>query len=341
MTKKQYIVKRSDRLAAQGESNFSDMLVHNTKTDAFEKNSNTLSLEQLLRHKTYGCISTSIGDLCIFCLTPKNQMNLHKSLGKDIKKCLPYEYVKKLSKYICYPKESLLEGEYMPKSVMLTDDDIAGLCSDDLDAISKKYFENNKKLNREQSRIVTDGIKVYPNLNATISPKEDIDSWTEYLYKLSVLEIEEIIKQRYKPFFELSCFFVTLNKQIEQAIQWGNKYKSIDHNAHASDILETNMPHLKNNHIGQKLLNKLVDLKGESNKSDTVIIDQLKEARDNFSKSSKQSFTFNIIVAVVMFIIGGVTLYYTALPSFDKTPSKDVIEPKSQNPIGRDQIIQV
>jgi len=39
----------------------------------------------LPEQKTYGCISTSIGDLCVFCISSANQSDLYKSLGKKVK----------------------------------------------------------------------------------------------------------------------------------------------------------------------------------------------------------------------------------------------------------------
>ena len=94
----------------------------------------------------YGCISTSIGELCVFYFSAGNKSDLHKSLDGRMEECSPEKFVREFSRYVCYPKEILLEGECKPKFVVLTDEDIRKLEPSDLDNISKLFIENNKSL---------------------------------------------------------------------------------------------------------------------------------------------------------------------------------------------------
>lgn len=54
----------------------------------------------LPEQKTYGCILTSIGELCVFYISSANQSDLNKSLGKKIKDCSPEKFVREFSRIL-------------------------------------------------------------------------------------------------------------------------------------------------------------------------------------------------------------------------------------------------
>lgn len=149
-----------------------------------------ISLSSLIKQVTYGRIGTSIGELYLFSISGRNKSDLYKSLGERIENCSPEKFVREFSKYVCYPKDSLLEGECKSESVVLTDEDIRKLELLDLDNISKLFIEKNKYLYTgriEKHSCDEEGKAVHP--------KEDSESYTEYLHRLFILEVKEKKKQ--------------------------------------------------------------------------------------------------------------------------------------------------
>ena len=69
---------------------------------------------------------------------------------EESKTALLKNLLEHFSRYVCYPKDNLLEGECKPKLVVLTDEDIRKLDPSDLNNISKLFVENNKYLYTEQ-----------------------------------------------------------------------------------------------------------------------------------------------------------------------------------------------
>src|SRR4030042_6352606 len=98
------------------------------------------------KQEPFGWIHTSIGDLCVFYHSAKDEIEIEKDLGKPFNKCQPIDFVRNLVRYICFLKSSLKDGKYKPDNPILTNDDILSLTESDLEAIAKLFIENSDYL---------------------------------------------------------------------------------------------------------------------------------------------------------------------------------------------------
>ncbi|MBU2882331.1 hypothetical protein KO525_06425 [Psychrosphaera sp. B3R10] len=195
-----------------------------------------LNISKLLKQEAYACIQTSLGDLCVFGISYKNQTDLEKDLETPIKDCLPTEFIRNFCVYICFPKSSLKEEKYKPHKPVLTIESVKNLTEDDLERIAGVYIDNNeylfkklefKKKKNEKGEIVSSG--EYKDIE---HPRNKKETNISYLYRLSVLQMEKRKKEMeelFKSVSGLGSFSSTLTDSIKDTLAMGDSLsKSIE-----------------------------------------------------------------------------------------------------------------
>lgn len=297
-----------------------------------------------INNETFGCISTAIGDLCVFNITSGNQSDFYKYLYQEDKhKCGAEEYIRVLSIYICYPKDSLIDGKYMPNSIILKKDDVNKLEIDDLENISKLYLENNKYLYAEEKekRLKNekdDTIIISVDYGQTIHHKFEDESWTKYLYRLFGLDSIKQKKQHerlIKSVIGDTNFSNPLMKNINSTLSLGDTFsKTLDEFHNRIDFIPNPTIDLfeaikkQKEHQRQPFnelrdrLDNLINISVESskfiiesNKTQIVIANEIKESSDSSSFFSKINITMTKAVLILTFIglvLTGYSVYYQA-----------------------------
>jgi len=188
-----------------------------------------LDLGKILKQEAYACIDTCIGELCVFGINVKGQTELQEKIDASLKECSPSDFVRSFCLYVCFPKESLKDNKYKPDRPVLTDDDVNNLSEDDLEKIAGIYIEKNnylfkkltfKKKTNEKGETVNYG--EYKDIEY---PREESESNTSYLYRLSILEGEKYKKQfedMFKSVSGLSSFSSKLTDSIKNTLTLGD-----------------------------------------------------------------------------------------------------------------------
>ncbi|KDM91387.1 hypothetical protein [Photobacterium galatheae] len=133
-------------------------------------------------------IGTSIGDLKILKFTIKSSSDLEKAIDGESEELTPLNYMRSFVRVVCYPIESLIDGnkpDYYPLSV----DDVRKLSIDELNEIAGEFIRVNKYLYREKKRIENDEddkVSVTYRPGKVLYSKKESESNVEYLYRLQV-----------------------------------------------------------------------------------------------------------------------------------------------------------
>lgn len=189
----------------------------------------SLNLGKLLKQEAYACIETSLGELCVFGINVKGQIELQKNLESSIEDCLPSDFIRNLCVYVCFPKDSLKEEKYKPDSPVLTTEDVKILAEDELDKIAGTYIDNSeylfKKLEFKKKKNDKGKIVNYGEYKEIVHPRNEEETNVSYLYRLSVLQIEERKKQMdglFKSVSGLGNFSSALTDSIKNTLTMGD-----------------------------------------------------------------------------------------------------------------------
>ncbi|NTU49830.1 MAG: hypothetical protein HGA87_02885 [Desulfobulbaceae bacterium] len=150
-----------------------------------------MDLNKIFDVEPYTCFDTSIGRLCLFCLSVKNEDMLMSELGDSIDICGSEKYVRLLVMYTCYPEVSLRNGKYKPDDVVLSISDIQILSQDELEVISGKIIEHYSYLYKRSERRerIDDkgGAVIFFEYTDIEYPKENEENDVDYLYRISLI----------------------------------------------------------------------------------------------------------------------------------------------------------
>ncbi len=190
----------------------------------------SLVLKELLKkQKSYACIRTSIGELCVFGINVKDQTELYKNIDISLGECLPTDFIRHLCIYVCFPKDNLIEEKYKPDNPILTLEDVEKLTEEELDEIAGIYIDNNeylfKKLEFKKKRNDKGEIVNYGDYSEIEHPRNEEETNISYLYRLSVLEIEKSEKQMedmFKSVSGIDSFSSTLTDSIKNTLTMGD-----------------------------------------------------------------------------------------------------------------------
>lgn len=308
------------------------------------------------------CINTSIGELCIFHLTIGSQIELYEELGKSISESNPTEFVRKLSRQICFPKESLKENKYKPKEPVLSVDEIASLTEDDLEAIAQVYVENNdylfRKLVFETSNETEAGTKVNLDKGEIEYPRGEKESFTQYLTRLSIIQKEKQTAQFKKLYSGITNFSNTLGENIKKTFLMGNSLKREMESIRPSYLIsESGVPNITDltrrieenrlkpfNELASRLDQLIeasaqaVEFSIEANKIQTEIAEEIKSSSDENTKFaeknigiadsnltlSKKNITLSKIVIGLTVLGIGISFFISAYTSYQTKLDGDI-----------------
>lgn len=250
---------------------------------------------KLLKQEAYACINTSIGELCVFSINLKGQTELHKKLDVPLKDCASSDFVRIFCLYVCFPKEALKDHKYKPDSPVLTDKDVIKLSEDDLEEIAGIYIDNNeylfKKLEFKKKTNEKGGTVNYGEYNEIEHPREEGESNTSYLYRLSILEGEKHKKQlegMFKSVYGLGSFSSKLTDSIKSNLTWGNSLSKA-----MESIRPIHQPHIRP--IEHEPLNMdFAKIARENEERRLQPFNELSERLDQLIESSVQASEFMI-----------------------------------------------
>lgn len=181
-------------------------------------------------YKPVGCVNTKIGELCVFSISWGSIKELHKELDKPIEECEPDKFIRKFTRYICFPKTYIKEDRNKPAKPLLSDDDILSLTDDDLEAIAKVYIENNEYLFKKE--IVKEDKK--PDQVTVVSfeygeieyPKKENENYIQYLFRLYITHLQKMSKGISETISsimpDIKSFSSALTDGIKNTLLWGN-----------------------------------------------------------------------------------------------------------------------
>lgn len=279
----------------------------------------------------YGCISSSVGELCVFSITIGGLKELYKELGRPISECEPIEFVRRLTRHICFQKEVLREGKYKPDKPVLTADNIELLTVDNLQEISKIYIENNEYLAKK--RILrnreTDQDRATVDSNEVDYPQQENESFVQYLTRLFSLEEETITEQLKGLSSTLKGFSDSLGDSIKNTFLLGdsliNKINNV-RSPHEVSIksIESSFPKINFEEIGQKIeenrlrpfndlssrldqlietSNSAADFLVKANEIQTRIAGEIKSSGDVTTKLAGINIYLTVIIIILTVLI--------------------------------------
>lgn len=308
-------------------------------------------------YKPFGCINTTIGELCIFSISAGNEEELYQELYKPINECETTIFMRKFVSYICYPKDSLKEGQNKPNKPLLTDEDILSLTDDDLEAIAKLYIENNeylfKKLAFKKDKNDQGLTVVSPEYSEVEYPKNENENYTQYLLRLNIEKKEKHKRQAEKMFSGINSFSNALENSIKNTLSLGNSLKKTVESirpvsmanimpgppsSKIADIL--NLERMKEemrlrpfNDLAERLdqlINasaQAVEFMIEANQIQTRIAGEIKLSSDGTTKYSKR----NILLTVVVILLTALGIIFSAYTNFKSDRNNQINRVEDRN----------
>ncbi len=275
-----------------------------------------------LKQEPHGCITTAIGEICVFCITGGGEEKLYKELGKSISECEPMDFVKKFIRHICFPKSSLKEGKYKPEKPLLTNEDISSLTKDDIEAIAKLYVEKSEYLFKKlvwKTKTDDEGKLVqYSEYGEIEYPQNQNENYVQYLTRLYIKEEEKRKKQMETILSKIKVFSNPLENSIKSMLALGESLKKTVESVqpvHAIPMkpVEPKFPKIDFAAIEESRLrpfNELserldqligvsaqgIEFMAEANKIQTSIATEIKSSGDETKKFSEKNICLTCVV---------------------------------------------
>ncbi|RTE64247.1 hypothetical protein EH243_18335 [Amphritea opalescens] len=301
-----------------------------------------LDLGKLFKREAYDCIVTSIGELCVFGINAKRQIELHKNLNSSLGDCIPADFIRNLCVYICFPKDRLKEEKYKPDKPILTNEDVSKLTEDELEKIAGIYIDNNeylfKKREFKEKKNEKGEIVNYEEYNEIEHPRNEEETNISYLYRLSILEKEKYKKHMedmFKSVSGIDSFSSNLTDSIKNTLTMGDSLSNA-----MESIRATSMPKLRpiereslrkdfakkerdkeerrlqpfnelSNRLDQLIESSVQasDFMVEANKIQTQIASEIKVSGDLTDKHSRKNILLSVIVITLTVIGLSLTAY--------------------------------
>lgn len=285
-------------------------------------------LPKMSKDKSYQIIESKIGNLAVFWSTLRDRINVEKELGTDFEKIDSEKYIKTLIKFICH-KEETLKNTDKPKEVSLTESEIEKLSNEDIEAIAKNYINSSEYLFRKR---ISDSKKTKKGDNIISSklgdiefPRKENETYVDYLFRLEI-EQNKKIKQAFKNSFgEISSFSKSIQDSIRATATLGENVRNSINAIQFPKIsnIESVIP--KNSKVDLSSISKptsdmgqqpmrvvstgideLIEINAkslefltETNKTQTLIANEIKASSTTSSKLTK----WNIVISIVVLLI--------------------------------------
>jgi len=281
-----------------------------------------------LKQELHGCITTAIGEICVFGITCGGEEQLYKDLGKPISECEPTDFIRKLVRHICFFEPSLKEGKYKPDKPLLTNDDISSLTNDDMEAIAKLYVENSEYLFKKlmwKTKKDNEGKAVQHSEYGEIEyPQNQDETYTQYLTRLYIKKEEKRKKQMEKMLRGFQAFSSPLENSIKNTLAWGDYLNRTMESMQTVQplslrVVEPKVPEIDWKKIEEKnlkpfkelsnRLDKLIDASVQTtkfmvktNEIQTEIAAEIKLSGDDTRKFSKKNIGLTCVVIFLTII---------------------------------------
>jgi hypothetical protein len=181
---------------------------------------------ELKNKEPLAVVNTSLGELCVFQITVGGQLELAKELAKPLKSCDPNYFARKLFRQVCFLKVSLRDGKYKPDKPTLSDSDIESLSVDDIETVAKAYVDNSPYLTRKLLTKTTPhkdkGTVISIEYGDIEHHKLEEETYTQYLFRLSLKEQEKQAKQLSDVMSGFKAFSDPLGKSIRDTLNAGD-----------------------------------------------------------------------------------------------------------------------
>ncbi|WP_201528470.1 hypothetical protein [Psychrobacter frigidicola] len=225
-----------------------------------------------------------------------NSEALSVSLKKPVEGNVSLESIKKLIIYTCYPEHSLKDGKYKPASPVLTIDEVSKLSEDEIESIAKTYLEKNGSLYKDRktwTETDEEDKKIHHSKYEGIKyPKEEEESYIEYLYRLLCLE-DERMKNRMKDMMDsipkLGGFSPNLQKAVAGNLVAGSV---ITEAMKTNNFFESNLRTAANSH--RDINDDFMCTQARIAKAKTEPFDKLAEKLDTLIEFTSKS-TENLV----------------------------------------------
>jgi len=192
----------------------------------------TLDIGEFPHGKSFGCIPTTIGELCVFTIAIGGIVALKKELGKPLKECEPVDFIKHFIRYICFPKSSLKDGVCPSKDSKLSNEQVSLLKEVDHEAIAEIYIKNNeylfKKFSFKERKAVDGKLSYFKEFNEIKYARNENETFKQYLLRLLINEEEDKEKELEKALSSMigaNIFSKTLNEDIKKTLSFGESLK--------------------------------------------------------------------------------------------------------------------
>lgn len=292
-----------------------------------------MDLKELFKQKPFYSIETSIGKLCLFSISYKDQIKLETRFPGNEKSIDSCELARAMLKFTSFPEDFLLEDRDKPDSPVLEEDDLDKLTEQDLEKFAKCYVEHHPDLFREsmwEKEEAEDGKVLSKHVLGDIEhEKNEKESYLQYLTKLWVIQREKHRKQTEKMLGQVGGFSSRLTESIKDNLFQGTSLMG------AMEDLRRNLPGLTEfeepklqaldlseshrameearqrpfNELAERL-DQLIELSLQasdfaikSNSIQTQVASEIKKSGDNSTKYSKANVILSVFI--ILLSIGG------------------------------------
>lgn len=172
-----------------------------------------------------GRFESTIGALSVYSLSFGQLGKLFKELGRPIKDVEPYEFIRVLSIFTCYPDESVAEDGHKPNAAVLTRADVDSLNETDLEYIAKVVTESDSGLSKRPSVKKTPGTATPEQQETGLQKKLD-ETYVKYCQRLFINEEREWNEHIAKFTAPLGMFSEKLRKDIGASLVMGESLRN-------------------------------------------------------------------------------------------------------------------
>lgn len=266
-------------------------------------------------------------------------MELSSALGKEIDNTDPREFVRALTRFVCFPESSVPEEKLKPENTVLNQDGVEKLSDEDLELIATTYLNANDYLYRESITKTSDD----PNGGTRLSiekgeikyPQLESETKVEYLHRISGLNEVSRQESTLKMANKFRHFSDKLGKDIRNTLSLGEAFRrtlgTVKPIAYEIPALKSNfddiVKQVKEKEERQlrplkdlsEKMDKLVeqsmlasDFMVENNRVQAGIAEELKESGDKAAGFSKDNlFLTKIVIAItIISILFSIFLFY-------------------------------
>ncbi|MCK7582399.1 MAG: hypothetical protein MZV65_46955, partial [Chromatiales bacterium] len=204
-------------------------LARNHITTSLASGGILVDIAKLLKYEPFGSFQSSIGLLCCFSSSMKDQSLLDEELAAKLEDTAPEDFARAFARLVCFPKDSLKDGKNKPDEPVLQEADVQRLTTEDLEAFAQLYVENNpylfKKREQKRKKDAEGNTVVTPYFGEIEHSRIEDESYVRYLHRLTVIEREQQHEQLRKITQSFSSFSGGVAENLRKTLSHGDALK--------------------------------------------------------------------------------------------------------------------